>query len=186
MPLRSVRIPEWVRLAGVAVGIFLLVAVALLVARHHPQGKPANPPAAASRPPRCTKQADRLGGVVSHGFLVECGSASAVIRSGGWTHVFPKGNCENGGLGGGAWKYFGVMTTRHVPHVALILSPFASHPRGPNTIKGQIEMLPGVSERVVGTAVAPPIGEKGTFVVHGVRSGRIYTGSWNCGLGPGY
>src|SRR5215471_3948809 len=34
-PRRSVRIPEIVRLTGVAVGIFLLVAVALLVAQHH-------------------------------------------------------------------------------------------------------------------------------------------------------
>jgi hypothetical protein len=49
---RSAWIPEMVRLAGVAVGIFLLVAVVLLVAQHHPQRKPANSPNPAPHP--CT------------------------------------------------------------------------------------------------------------------------------------
>jgi hypothetical protein len=184
VPRRSERIPEIVRLAGIAVGIFLLVAVALLIAQHHPQGKPANPPTATSRPPRCTARADLLTGVIRDGLLVECGPASAVIRSGGWTHVFPKGNCERGGLNGGQWMYFGVRTIRHVPHLAIVLyTPVVWHASRPYAIKGDIEMLPGVSERVLGTAVSRSDVGKGTFVVRGVRSGRTYTGSWNCGAG---
>jgi hypothetical protein len=49
-PRRSMRMPEIVQLAGIAVGIFLLVAAVLLIAQHHSQRTPAYSPGPAPRP----------------------------------------------------------------------------------------------------------------------------------------
>ena len=181
------RPPRLLMIAVATAGAALLILVLALAA--HSRSSAPEPAKSSAAPPRCTKADDRNEGVVRNGFLVECGPASAVVRSGGATHVIRTGNCGAGPGLDGDWEYFGVRSRRAVPHIGLTIHVIyrpgdvrERRPGRPYPIAGEIEMLPGARESLAGTATFPTrLSGNGTFVLHGRTTGRTYTGSWTCG-----
>jgi hypothetical protein len=171
--------------AGLALRIIMLALAA------HSRSSAPRPAKSSAAPPRCTKADYRNEGVVANGFLVECGPASAVVRSDGVTHVIRTGNCGAGPGLDSDWNYFGVRSRRAAPHIGfavhVIYRPGDARERRPGRpypIAGAIEMVPGARESLSGTArFAKGFLPDATFVLHGRTTGRTYTGSWKCGNG---
>jgi hypothetical protein len=162
-----------------AVAVALLILGALAIAAHSRAQRvepgPATRPIPA--PPQCFS-----GGNV-------CGQASAVVRSGGQWQVIRSGRCVGHGR-----LYFGIDSTTQLAHAWLALmvdipSGVPAQGGGPaRVVDGRVKIVPGVDERVSGTAIVQPGGSSGAFNVHGrdahgFPDGSTYVGAWTCRAG---
>ena len=159
----------------VAAGGVAFVIVALAFAAHT-RFAAAKPPFPA--PPPCP--------VAAGGSGVDCGPASAAIRTAGNWQVIQQGRCVDR-----TRLYFGVHTANGDAPLSLMLDipPGAlAKGGGVRITNGQLALVSGATESLSGQAFVAPGGRSGAFTAHGQDAqgkpdGTTYTGAWTCRAG---
>jgi hypothetical protein len=163
----------------VAAAAIVTVFGVLAIAGHlgSAASEPARPPFRA--PPPC--------GIAADGPGVDCGSASAAIRTASTWHVIKQGRCIDD-----TRLYFGVHTANGDAPLALILgkpSPGVLAKGGEVQVtNGQLTLASGATESLAGWATVAPGGSAGAFSVQGRDAagqpdGHRYAGAWTCRAG---
>lgn len=177
-PRAKVGFTRRVTVGSVAAAAALIGLVGLALAGHtgSAASEPAMPPLAA--PPPCP--------VAAGGSGVDCGPASAAIRTAGAWQVIDQGRCIDR-----ARLYFGAHTQGGDAPLSLIVEiPQATLVKGGDVrvTDGQLVRASGAKEPLSGLAVIAPGGNSGAFTVHGrdaqgKHDGAIYAGAWTCRAG---
>jgi hypothetical protein len=161
--------------AATAVAAVLFV---LALAAHSRSSAPQPAKRTFPAPPACA--------VAAGGSGVDCGPASAAIRTAGSWQVIDQGSCVDH-----TRLYFGAHTTGGDAPLSLMLNvpPRALAKGGDVRVTdGQLALVSGRKEPLSGQAVVAPGGNSGAYTVHGQNAegkldGNAYTGAWTCRAG---
>jgi hypothetical protein len=163
--------------AMAATGVALVIVMLALAAHTRSSApEPTKPPFPA--PPACA--------IATGGSGVDCGPASAAIRTAGGWQVINQGCCIDH-----TRLYFGVHTTnRDAPLSLMVNMPPEALANGGDAqvTNGQLALVSGAKESLSGQAVVEPGGKSGAFTVHGRDAqgrpdGNTYAGAWTCRAG---